>query len=124
MDFTPTTPPAGAFSSHFADVPEPSSEPQLHGPVLVVPAPKPPKLKHLWLLRLMLVVKVLFCLEIGIVLMVVPWTTLWTNNPLLAGFPALKEFLNQNFVRGLASGLGLIDIWIGVAEAVTYRERP
>lgn len=123
MDFTPTTPPAGASPSHFAEAPEASSEQQPVGPVLVVPAAKPPKLRHRWLLRLMLVVKVLFCLEIGIVLMVVPWTSLWTNNPLLAGVPALKEFLNQNFVRGVATGLGLIDIWIGVAEAVTYRER-
>ena len=87
MDLTPSTPPLGPVSSSFAEAPEPSSEPQPSGPVLVVPAPKPPKLKHLWLLRLMLVVKVLFCLEIGIVLMVVPWTTLWTNNPLTGGLP-------------------------------------
>jgi hypothetical protein len=30
----------------------------------------------------------------------------------------------QNFVRGLVSGLGLVDIWMGVAEAVRYREAP
>jgi len=27
-------------------------------------------------------------------------------------------------VRGVVSGLGLVDIWMGVAEAVTYRESP
>jgi len=114
--------PAGRIT-RFSEVPG-ADRPQSAGPVLVMPqAPKPTR-THRWLLRLMLVVKVLFCLEIGIVLMIVPWTMLWTNNPLLAGFPAVQEFLNHNFVRGLVSGLGLIDIWMGVAEAVTYREAP
>ncbi len=36
----------------------------------------------------------------------------------------IKDFLNHNFVRGLVSGLGLVDLWMGVVEAVTYRESP
>ena len=74
------------------------------------------------MLRVWLVVFVLFCLEVGILLTVLPWTRLWSDNTLLAGFPAMKEFFSSNFVRGLVSGLGLVDIWMGVAEAVTYRE--
>ena len=92
------------------------------GPVLVMPPVQEPKRPHRWLQRLWLVVFVLFCLEVGIILTVLPWTRLWTDNSLLIGFPALKEFLNYNFVRGLVSGLGLVDIWMGVVEAVTYRE--
>ena len=30
----------------------------------------------------------------------------------------------HGFVRGVVSGLGLVDIWMGVVEAVTYRETP
>jgi len=67
---------------------------------------------------------VLFCLEVGIILTVLPWTKLWTENSLLLSYPALHDFLMLNFVRGLVSGLGLVDIWMGVAEAVTYRETP
>lgn len=92
------------------------------GPVLVVPAEHEPKRPHRWLKRLWLVVFVLFCLEVGIILTVLPWTRLWTENSLLLGFPAVKEFMNYGFVRGLVSGLGLVDIWMGVVEAVTYRE--
>lgn len=92
------------------------------GPVLVMPPVQEPRRPHRWLQRLWLVVFVLFCLEVGIILTVLPWTRLWTDNSLLIGFPALKEFLNYNFVRGLVSGLGLVDIWMGVVEAVTYRE--
>jgi len=89
-----------------------------------MPPAKEPKRPHRWLQRLWLVVFVLFCLEVGIILTVLPWTRLWTDNSLLLGFPALKVFLGLGFVRGLVSGLGLVDIWMGVVEAVTYRETP
>jgi hypothetical protein len=29
----------------------------------------------------------------------------------------------NGFVRGAISGLGVVDFWIGIARAVTYRER-
>jgi len=121
MDFTPSTPRTDAFTSYFAEVSGPSSEPQ-SGPVLVMLPVKQPKRPHRWLQRIWLVVFVLFCLEVGIILTVLPWTRLWTDNSLLLRFPSVKEFLNYNFVRGLVSGLGLVDIWMGVVEAVTYRE--
>jgi hypothetical protein len=95
-----------------------------HGPVLLMPLPLPPKKPHLWLQRIWLVVFVLFCLEVGIILAALPWTGIWTENSLLLGYPRIREFLMQNFVRGLVSGLGLVDIWMGVAEAVRYREGP
>jgi hypothetical protein len=116
------TAPFASLMSFFSEAPEPSNEPSHSGPVLVMPSAKPPNERHRWLQRVWLVVFVLFCLEVGIILTVLPWTRLWTDNSLLISFPAAKEFLNHNFVRGLVSGLGLIDIWMGVAEAVTYRE--
>jgi len=97
---------------------------ETHGPVLLMPHPLPPKKPHLWIQRIWLVVFVLFCLEVGIILTALPWTGIWTNNSLLLGYPRIREFLMQNFVRGLVSGLGLVDIWMGVAEAVRYREGP
>ena len=98
--------------------------PENEGPILVMPAPQRPKRSSLWVKRLWLIVSVLICLEIGIVLTVLPWTRMWTENSLLLGHPQLREFLTQNFVRGLVSGLGLVDIWMGIAEAVRYREGP
>ncbi len=114
----------GMTLTYFAESPDPDNAQPHGGPVLVMPPAKKPKRPHLWLQRLWLVVFVLFCLEVGIILTVLPWTRLWTDNSLLMSFPALKEFLNHHFVRGVVSGLGLVDIWMGVAEAVTYRESP
>ncbi len=87
------------------------------------PANRPSRSRR-WLQRVWLVVFVLFCLEVGIILTVLPWTRLWTDNALLAPYPAIKDVLNNGFVRGIVSGLGLIDIWMGVVEAITYRENP
>ena len=70
------------------------------------------------------VVLVLFCIELGLALTVLPWLNVWTENSLLAGLPQLREFLGNYFVRGAFTGLGLIDIWIGIWEAVHYRDHP
>ncbi len=110
--------------SAFAQDPTQGNGVESHGPVLLMPPPLPPKKPNLWLQRIWLVVFVLFCLEVGIILTALPWTGIWTNNSLLLGYPQIREFLMQNFVRGLVSGLGLVDIWMGVAEAVRYREGP
>jgi len=104
--------------------PQGGRRPEHEGALLVMPQPQKPKRSGLWLKRLWLVVFVLFCLEVGIVLTVLPWTRLWTENSLLLGHRQVQEFLQQNFVRGLVSGLGLIDIWMGIAEAIRYREGP
>jgi hypothetical protein len=113
-----------ASVSYFSEAPGRDNEQPHPGPVLVMPPVKQPKRPHLWLQRLWLVVFVLFCLEVGIILTVLPWTKLWTENSLLQSYPTVHDFLMHNFVRGIVSGLGLVDIWMGVAEAVTYRESP
>jgi len=110
--------------SSFADDPRVDTQPENDGPILVMPPPKKAKRPSLWVRRLWLIVFVLFCLEVGIMLTALPWTKIWTENSLLLGHLQLRRFLMRNFVRGLVSGLGLVDIWMGIAEAVRYREDP
>ncbi len=86
------------------------------------PPPEAATRAGIWLHRLWLVVFVIFCIELGLLLTVLPWTRVWTDNSLLAVHPAWRAFLHNNFVRGLVTGLGLIDIWIGIWEAVHYRD--
>lgn len=109
--------------SYLVGGPPDNPVPERSGPVLVMPPDHvKPKRSHLWMQRVWLVVFVLFCMEVGIVLTVLPWTRLWSDNSLLLGHAALRQFLMHNFVRGLVSGLGLVDIWMGIAEAIRYRE--
>lgn len=66
--------------------------------------------------RLLLVV---FFLEIGLVLIVVPWSAFWDRNYFAQLAPSLGALITNNFVRGAVSGLGLINVSAGVAEIVS-----
>ena len=77
-----------------------------------------------WLQRVSLLVLVLFCVYLGVLVMVMPWwTRVWDNNLFIEAHPPLAAVLHNGAVRGLISGLGLLDIWIGVSEAVHYRDQ-
>jgi hypothetical protein len=85
---------------------------------LTPPAAHPP----VWAQRLLLVVEVAIAVWAGMLVMVLPWTRLWTENPILNGWPALKFIMGQSFVRGMISGVGLVDVWIGFSDALHYRD--
>jgi hypothetical protein len=77
-----------------------------------------------WLQRVSLLVLVLFCVYLGVLVMVLPWwTRVWDKNMFIEAHPALAAVLHYGAVRGLISGVGLLDIWIGVSEAVHYRDQ-
>jgi hypothetical protein len=76
-----------------------------------------------WLQRLSLFVLVLFCVYLGVLVMVLPWwTRIWDHNMFIQARPRLAAVLYNGAVRGMISGLGLLDIWIGISEAVHYRD--
>jgi hypothetical protein len=84
---------------------------------------KPPlSARRLWLHRVAVLLFVFFCAILGVVLIIFPWRDEWTTNNLLLGHPGLQNFLASGFVRGLCSGLGVLDIWIGFWEAIHYHE--
>jgi hypothetical protein len=115
-------PGVGRSMARFADLPDHSERPVAGAPVLTMPSPPPSKPRNVWAKRIWLVVFVLFCLEVGIVLTWCPWTKVWSENSILVSYPRLREFLMSGFARGLISGLGLVNIWMGIGEAVRYRE--
>lgn len=66
--------------------------------------------------RLLLVA---FFIEIGLVLIVVPWSAFWDRNYFVQLVPPLGALITNNFVRGAVSGLGVINVSAGVAEIVS-----
>lgn len=82
-----------------------------------------------WMQRFLVIVYVVFCLEVGAVLVLLAlssWFNLsswWFNNSLLANWPTVRHIWQHAFVRGAVCGLGLVDLWIGFSEAVHYRDR-
>ena len=77
---------------------------------------------QLWMHRSSVFLFVLVSAIAGVLLVILPWTPEWTDNYLLLSFPWLRTFISTGFFRGLCSGLGLLDIWIGFWEALHYHE--
>jgi hypothetical protein len=77
---------------------------------------------HVWLHRTLILLFVFVCAAMGVLLLILPWRPEWTDNHFLLGSPGLRTFVSNGFVRGLCSGLGLLDIWIGFWEAVHYHD--
>jgi hypothetical protein len=75
-----------------------------------------------WLQRVFAGTYVLFCIVLGIWLVALPWVGKWFEDGLVSRWPELQRVLQHGFVRGAVTGLGLIDIWLGVWEAVHYRD--
>jgi len=88
----------------------------------LAPAPQPRGGPQLWLHRTSVFLFVLISAVAGVLLVILPWTPEWTDNYLLLSFPWLRTFISTGFFRGLCSGLGLLDIWIGFWEALHYHE--
>jgi hypothetical protein len=76
-----------------------------------------------WMQRTNIVMKFLICVWLGMVVSVLPWTPAWSDNSLILSLPKLRAIITTDFVKGVITGIGLIDIWIGIWEAVHYRDQ-
>lgn len=66
-----------------------------------------------------------FFLEVGLLLVVLPWSGFWERNYFAMTWPALRELLTNNFVRGAVTGLGLVNLYAGFADlAIVFAGRP
>jgi hypothetical protein len=66
--------------------------------------------------RLLTIIYIVFCLELGIFVFILPWASFWNQNYFIDHFPLLAGISRNNFLRGAVSGLGLADIWMAVLE--------
>ena len=92
-----------------------------HAAVQEPEAPARTVLKSTWFRRLCSVVFVVFCFEIGLFLLIYPWTDAWTENTIsILGRGQFRlpwrELWNNNYIRGVISGMGLLNLWIAFAE--------
>lgn len=67
------------------------------------------------------VLYILLCLEMGIFLVLVPWSFIWERNYFLQVLPDLRHVLLQPAFRGAVSGLGLANIYLGLSEIARRR---
>jgi hypothetical protein len=113
--------PSSSFAAGFS--PSKSSD----ASATAVQSPPPPREIHykgfeLWLHRITVLMFVFVCAVVGVLLVILPWRPEWTDNHLLMASPGFRAFVSNGFVRGICSGLGVLDIWIGFSEAMHYHE--
>lgn len=60
--------------------------------------------------------QIVFFFEVGFVLVLVPWSTYWDRNYFADSLPWLRDVITNNFVRGAVTGLGLVNLAVGLAE--------
>jgi hypothetical protein len=46
----------------------------------------------------------------------IPWSEFWTTNYFAEAVPLVGRLIANNYLRGGVTGLGLVNVWIGVAE--------
>ncbi|MGA8222283.1 MAG: hypothetical protein WB780_11565 [Candidatus Acidiferrales bacterium] len=64
--------------------------------------------------RLLRVVLLLVWLEVGLVLILVPWSEVWETNYFLYQYPSLGLFVKNPYLRGAISGLGLMNVFLAL----------
>lgn len=113
--------PFASNSTGLGELPPPADTPVR--PPAPAPVSKPsPSAAHLWLRRIGVLMFVFLCATVGVMLIMLPWRPEWTDNHLLFPYPTLRAIVGSGFVRGMCTGLGVLNVWIGFREAIQYRE--
>jgi hypothetical protein len=99
---------------------EPGTPDPVIGPTLAGPVPVHRPVYH-WYHKMSAVLFITFCLEIGLVLLVFPWTEYWDTNFFPALMPDWRQYWDNMYVRGAISGLGVVDLYISFVEIFRLR---
>lgn len=76
-----------------------------------------------WLERAELFLRVILRMYIGIAVAYAPWSRLfWDQNPIFLQYPTLAIYASNGAVRGIISGLGLLNLWIAFHDAIRRRD--
>lgn len=73
-------------------------------------------------MRRLLVVALL--IELGLLLMVIPWSAYWERNYFAQLSPMVNAVITNNYMRGAITGLGAVNLFAALADlAVLVRRR-
>jgi hypothetical protein len=105
---SPEPPPGPTVEPVRADPPEPSGHGQLRIPR--------------WLERFELLLRVMLRIYIGLAVCYAPWSrAFWDQNPLFLQFPLLGDLAASGAVRGIVSGLGMLNLWVALQDILGRR---
>ena len=75
-------------------------------------------------MRRLLIIALL--IELGLLLIVVPWSAYWERNYFAQLSPAVNALITNNYVRGAVTGLGAVNLFAALADlsALVRRRSP
>jgi hypothetical protein len=119
-----TPPPALAAETETAALPGQGAllDPPPAPPLAATPPadPRPPEYReYRWYHKMWAVLFITFCLDVGLFLLISPWTEAWDNFAAYAR--ALRPYCDNLYVRGAISGLGVINLYISLGEVFRLR---
>jgi len=74
--------------------------------------------------RVLHVLLILLCFEMGALLLYLPWSVYWDQNYFLSHFPYLIPVLLHPSFRGAVSGMGILDIVLAINLITGRRPLP
>ena len=74
-----------------------------------------------WTTKVSAVLFCVFCLELGAFLIVFPWLELYPSNWFVQARPEFTPLLTSYSFRGAMTGLGCLNVVVGIAEAFRLR---
>ncbi len=78
-----------------------------------------------WLRQIERVLRVLVRLYLGLLVCFAPWyPQAWDDNPLFSQPASLHHFITLGAVRGIVSGLGILNLWIALTESLHSSQDP
>jgi len=85
-------------------------------PPIPVEAPR-----YHWYHKLSAVIFIAFCLEMGMFLLIFPWSELWDAGWFSAMPLAWRGVWDSAYLRGAVSGLGILNLYISLVEIIRLR---
>jgi len=74
-----------------------------------------------WNQKMAAVLLVVFCMAIGLFLLIFPWTPDWDGNYFGSLIPQWHLYWDNLYVRGAVSGLGVVNLYISLLELYRLR---
>lgn len=69
-----------------------------------------------WYHKAAAMIFIIFCLELGLFLLVFPWSAYWENNLFSSRLPQWHRIWVSSYLRGAISGLGVLNLYISFSE--------
>jgi hypothetical protein len=80
--------------------------------------PQPRIIEWIWK-----IIGILYWLEVGLLLLYLPWSDFWENNYLLYLYPQMRPVIANSYFKGFVLGLGIVNILIGINEVAQIKNR-